>query len=141
MTQEKLYPIEIVPQFKTFINLLEKGELNHKIFIRRKTKESPYRMGYEVNMVKPEHLDTVKSMFKWFNYSPVVYQHKNGKYRLRVRSNNLVSGFSGLQFFHTLLNDFTNNNETMKEVWTQYLTRMEEKHNKELLTIDGDLPF
>jgi hypothetical protein len=141
MTQEKLYPIDIVPQFKTFINLLEKGELTHKIYLRRRSVESQYKMCYEVNMVKPEHLDIIKNVFNWFNYKPLVYQHKSGKYRLRVRSNNLVSGFSGLQFFHTLLNDFIENNETMKNLWTQYLERMEEKHNKELVTIDGDLPF
>jgi hypothetical protein len=143
MTQEKLYPITVVPQFKNFIELLEKGELTHHLFLSRKNVESPYVMGYEVRGIKPENVELVKSVFKWFNYTPIVTINKSNKYRLRVRSTNLIGLFSGLQFFHSFVSDFVENNENAKNVWSQYITRMEEKYNKQLVSIeeDGDLPF
>jgi hypothetical protein len=141
MSNENLYPVTCVRSIKSFLELIEKGELKHKVFTRRKTKDSPYRLGYEVNLVKPEHLQIVMDMFKWFNYKPYVYTHKSGLKRLRVRSNNLVSGFMDLQYFRDLLQGQIELDTNIGETLSHYLRRMSEKQNKQLVSIDGDLPF
>jgi hypothetical protein len=141
MSNENLYPVTCVRSIKTFLELIEKNELKHKVFLRRRTKEDPYRLGYEVNLVKPEHLQLVMDMFKWFGYKPVVHTHKSGLKRLRVRSNSMVSGFMGLQYFRDLLEGQVEVNTTIGETLSQYLRRMEEKQNKQLVSIDEDLPF
>jgi hypothetical protein len=141
MSNENLYPVTCVRSIKTFLELIEKNDLKHKVYIRRKTKDSPYGLGYEVNMVKPEHLQVVMDMFQWFGYKPFVHTHKSGLKRLRVRSNSMVSGFMGLQYFRDLLEGQVEVNTTIGETLSQYLRRMEEKQNKQLVSIDEDLPF
>lgn len=141
MSKENLYPVSVVPSIKSVLELIEKGELKHKVYIRRRTKESPYGLGYEVNNVKPEHLQVVMDMFNWFGYKPFVHTHKSGLKRLRVRSNNMVSGFMGLQHFRDLLEGHVDVNITIGDTLSQYLRRMEEKHDKQLVSIDFDLPF
>lgn len=141
MTNENLYPVTCVSSIKTFLELVEKGELQHGVFLHRRTKESPYKLWYKVNNVKPEHTTVVTDMFKWFGYSPYIYTHKNGKKRFSVLSNNLVSGFMGLQHFRDLLMNQVELNENVSNTLSQYLRRMTEKQNKQLVSIDGDLPF
>lgn len=141
MTNKNLYPVTCVSSIKTFLELVEKGELQHDVFLHRRTKESPYKLWYKVNNVKPQHTTVVKDMFKWFGYSPYVYTHKSGLQRFSVLSNNLVSGFMGLQHFRDLLTNQVELNENVFNTLFQYLHRMEEKHDKQLVSIDSDLPF